>query len=88
MIAVIFSKQAASEVFEGKATICSSTVTNISLAVIHEKYSIPDEYALLYPGTGARTSSLPPKCYSIYEEHLKSKVCFPPHPLVIKVLRF
>lgn len=52
------------------------------------KYSIPDTHVLVNLDQKVRTCSPPLKCYSIYEEHLKSGVCFPPHLLVIEDLRF
>lgn len=67
MIANVFGKWSDPKTFEGQATNCSSTFTDVALVGIHEKYSITDEYILLRPGPAARASSPPHRCYTIYE---------------------
>lgn len=84
----MFSKRGELEGCEGQTTTCGNRIANIDLAGLQEKYLILDEYVLLRLDLDARACSPPPGYYSVYEEHLKSKICFPPHPLVIEVLRF
>lgn len=42
MIAAVFGKRSDSKIFEGQATSCGSTVMDVALAGICEKYLIPD----------------------------------------------
>ncbi|KAI5654085.1 hypothetical protein M9H77_31272 [Catharanthus roseus] len=59
-IVVVFGKRAELEWFEGQATTCGSTTTDIALAGLREKYLIPDEYVLLRPALDA--PSVPTNC--------------------------
>lgn len=65
-----------------------STVTDVSLAALRDKYKISDEFELLQPCSEDRVCFPPSKYYSVYEEHLKSGITFPPHRLVVELLRF
>lgn len=67
------------EGFEGQATTCESTMPDIALEGLQEKYSIPDEYVLLRPGLDARACSPPPGCDSVYKKHLKFGIYFSPY---------
>lgn len=49
-IMVVFTKRVELEGFEGQPTTCGRTMTDIVLAGLQEKHSIPDEYVLLCPG--------------------------------------
>lgn len=40
------------------------------------------------PNSKDRACFPPPRCYSVYEKHLKSKIAFLPHALMIEVLMF
>lgn len=60
----------------------------IALKGLRDKYLISDEHVVLCLGPDVRTCSPPPGCYSMYEEHLNSGITFPPHLLVVEVLKF
>ncbi|RWV82069.1 hypothetical protein GW17_00056462 [Ensete ventricosum] len=65
-----------------------TAVTEGSLAVIRERYSIPVEYGLHVPQPGQRpySSDAPDMCISV--DALEASLRFPPHPLIEECLRW
>ncbi|RRT36550.1 hypothetical protein B296_00027180 [Ensete ventricosum] len=65
-----------------------TTVTEGSLAVIRERYSIPVEYELHVPQPGQRPYSLDALGMCISVDALKAGLWFPLHPLIEEYLRW
>lgn len=71
-----------------QASVSASTVTNTYLSAFKDRYKIIDEFTLLCSSPKDMACFPPLSCYSGYEEHLKFGISFPPHPIVLEVLRF
>lgn len=69
---------------QAQASITLSTVIDIALWA---KCMILDEFELLCPSPEDRACSPLADYHPVYKEHLKSWGSFPPHPLVVEVLR-
>ncbi|RRT55642.1 hypothetical protein B296_00019900 [Ensete ventricosum] len=65
-----------------------TVVTEGSLAMIRERYSIPTEYGLHVPQPGQRpfSSDAPGMCISV--DTLKADLRFPLHPLIEECLKW